>query len=95
MAVSTRCLVAGVVRRVAVAVAAQQDTGLELLGQCLGPLERRGRVAGRAGHEDQGGTLAADVEGLLGRAKGEAAAGGQRPGRRHGRRSATPPRRPE
>ena len=54
-------VVAGVVAGVPVAVAADEDAGLELVGQRDRPLVRRGRVARRPDHDDRRGAGGLDV----------------------------------
>ena len=72
--------VAGVVAGVAVAVAAQQDAGVELMGEGHGPGERGGGVTGGTDDHDRRGTLGMDRRHRLVAARREAPAGRQGPG---------------
>src|SRR5699024_8888396 len=53
--------VAAVVRRVAIAVTAQEYSRIELVGEGDGLLVRRGRIAGGADDQDRRGALAVDL----------------------------------
>ena len=85
-------LVAGVVAGVAVAVATDQHAGLELVGQRLGPLVGRGRVAGRADDDDRRRPRRRDRQRRLGRRRPVPDAAGAGPTRTRRRTWARPPR---